>query len=284
MSRLNKPVPTWRWHRLIRREDEFLWTERLGGFGEINWMIVEKPGRVRLTIEAHFRAKKPALALGESWGGHVKSFAPSPPSPVAPVKVSARLEIAHDEKAARSVTRLVIPYGIAFGSGEHATTLMLLRCLSRHRDLTLATVLDLGTGSGVLALAARKLGARHIFATDFDASAIRTARQNEVLNFSSRRVLWEVADVKKLCAAPRYSLVLANLFSGILIEAAPRIARTLAPGGELWLSGVLRSQQEDVAKAFRRVRLRQGTTTTRGRWVMQQWAKVEQPTMRALAD
>jgi ribosomal protein L11 methylase PrmA len=102
-----------------------------------------------------------------------------------------------------------------------------------------ASVLDLGTGSGVLALAARVFGARTISAIDFDANAITTARRNESLNFRSRRVHWEVADVKRLGALPRYLLVVANLFSGILVEAAPRIARVLQPGGELWLSGVL---------------------------------------------
>jgi ribosomal protein L11 methyltransferase len=78
---------------------------------------------------------------------------------------------------------------------------------------------------------------------------------------------------KKLAASPRHGLILANLFSGILVEAAPRIARALQPGGELWLSGVLRPQGEEVAAACRAAGLRQLKSVARGRWVMQQWIK-----------
>jgi len=271
MSRRSKAA--WRWSRFIARADEALWTERLGADGGLNWMIVEKPCRVRLRVEAYFPVKASALALAQKWGGRAEPFSPKAPKPAAPVRVSEHLAIVHDEKMRRSEGRLIIPYGTAFGSGEHATTLMLLRALARRRDLVEATVLDLGTGSGVLALAARSLGARKIAATDFDPRVIPTARRNEALNFRSRAVRWEVADVKRLCASPRYSLILANLFSGILVEAARRIVRALQPGGDLWLSGVLRSQQEEVAAAYRAAGLRHLKTTTRGKWVMQQWAK-----------
>jgi ribosomal protein L11 methyltransferase len=263
----------WRWSRFIAPADEPLWTGRLSAEGGLNWMIIEKPGRVQLRIEAYFLSKAPALELAQKWGGHTEAFSPKPPKPAGPMWVSAKLEIGHEETSPRSAGRLIIPYGTAFGSGEHGTTLMLLRALARPRDLPGATVLDLGTGSGVLALAARLLGARKITGCDFDANAIRTARRNETLNFRSRTIRWEVADVKRLRASSRYSLILANLFSGILVEAAPRIARALQPGGELWLSGVLRSQLDEVAAAYRSAGLRHLKTTTRGKWVRQQWAK-----------
>ena len=196
-----------------------------------------------------------------------------PPKPAAPTKVSDTLEIAHDEEATPSPGRLIIPFGMAFGSGEHPTTLMLLRALARQPELAKATLLDLGTGSGVLALAARKLGVRRIVAGDFDPEAIRTARQNEALNFARRLVRWQVVDVRQLRESRVYSLILANLFSGILTEAAGRIARALAPRGELWTSGVLRGQREEVAAAFEAAGLRHLKTVTRGKWVMQQWEK-----------
>jgi ribosomal protein L11 methyltransferase len=271
MSRPNSTAR--RWHRFIARDDEALWTERLSADGGLNWMVVEKPGRARLRVEAYFSTKTPALALAQKWGGRAEPFSPKPPKPAAPVRVSAELEIVHDEKARRSATRLIIPYGTAFGSGEHATTLMLLRALAQRADLAEATVLDLGTGSGVLALAARSLGGRKITATDFDARVIPTSRRNELLNFRSRVVKWEIADARRLRASPRYSLILANLFSGILVEAAPRIARALQPGGELWLSGIFRSQQKEVARAYRAAGLRHLKSTTRGKWAMQQWAR-----------
>ena len=204
-------------------------------------------------------------------------MAAKPPPIAGPLRIDSRLEIAHDESAKPAADRLVIPYGMAFGSGEHATTLMLLRALARRVAAESERVLDLGTGSGVLALAARLLGARQVAAADFDPHAIRTARANERLNFASRRVRWEVADVAKLRTAPTYTLIFANLFSGVLIMAAPRIARALARGGELWLSGVLRSQQEEVAAAYRAAGLHHLKTTTRGKWVMQQWANEAGP-------
>ena len=239
----------------------------------LNWMIVEKPGRALLVLEAFFPQRAPASALVRQFGGQAQRLAVKPPRPAPPVRVSARLEIAHEEEGARRADRLLIPYGIAFGSGEHATTLMLLRALARRDDLAAATVLDLGTGSGVLALAARLLGARQVAGSDSDADAIRTARENERRNFGSRRVSWKIADAKRLPVRPKYSLILANLFSGVLVEAAPRIARALGPGGELWLSGVLRSQDGEVAAAYRATGLRHLGTTVRGKWIMQQWAR-----------
>ncbi len=148
---------------------------------------------------------------------------------------------------------------------------MLLRALAQLGDLTETRVLDLGTGSGVLALAARLFGARKIVATDFDPDAVRTARQNEALNFSQPLIRWKQADVKKLRSTVRYDFVLANLFSGILCEAAPQIAASVAPGGQLWLSGILKTQQDEVSAAYRAQGLVFVRAFHRGKWVMQTW-------------
>ncbi len=216
----------------------------------------------------HADSRAAAAALSRSWGGRVRvvnarEWIQTRPSP--PTRIGRRLEIIHEKPRSRKKPdgpTLHIPHGVAFGSGEHATTYMLLRALARHEDWNKTaargraarrtTVLDLGTGSGVLALTARLFGARKIVATDFDPDAIRTARQNEALNFSQPMIRWRRADVRKLRAAARYDLVLANLFSGILGEAAPQIAGCVAPGGQLWLSGILDSQQQEVIAAYRR--------------------------------
>jgi ribosomal protein L11 methyltransferase len=270
---MSRPGNGWRWRRRFAQADEPLWQERISADGGLNWMIVEKPGRKLLALEAYFPRRASAGALARQWGGTVERVMSRPPRPAPPVRINARLEIAHDEEGTRRDGQLLIPYGMAFGSGEHATTLMLLRALARRNDWRETDVLDLGTGSGVLALAARLFGARQVAGSDFDASAIRTARENERRNFQSRRIRWEIADAKRLPAAPKYALILANLFSGVLIEAAPKIARALAPDGELWLSGVLRSQNSEVAAAYRAAGLHHLRTTTRGKWIMQQWAR-----------
>lgn len=266
-------LSSWRWSRWIARAQEEAWTAQLERAGGLNWMMIERPGRLRLKLEAYFATEKSARLFQRQWGGRVERFVPQRPPVARPVRVDARLEIGHDETQQRATGRLIIPYGMAFGSGEHATTLMLLRALGRAGELEAKSILDLGTGSGILALAARAFGARKIIATDFDPAAIRTARGNERLNFSSRQIRWEVADVRKLPSRPRHDLITANLFSGILVEAAPRLARALQTGGELWLSGVLRSQAEEVAAALRRAGLRSVVTTMRGKWVMQRWTR-----------
>ncbi len=169
--------------------------------------------------------------------------------------------------------QLHIPHGVAFGSGEHATTLMLLRALVHQENWNETTVLDLGTGSGILALTARLLGARKIVATDFDPDAVRTARQNETLNFPAPLVRCRCADVKRLKPAVKYKLVVANLFSGILCDAASSIAGCVQAGGQLWLSGILRSQQDEVVVAYLGQGMKLARVVSRGKWVMIQLEK-----------
>jgi ribosomal protein L11 methyltransferase len=136
-------------------------------------------------------------------------------------------------------------------------------------------VLDLGTGSGILALAARRLGARRIVAIDFESVAVRTARENERRNFSRPLIDWRCADVRKISATKKYELLLANLFSGILCEASAAIAGAVAPGGRLWLSGILRRQEKEVVAAYRRQGLRLDRAARRGKWVLLEWRPKE---------
>jgi ribosomal protein L11 methyltransferase len=243
------------------------------------------PGRVRVLLEAYVESRAAAVALTRRCGGRVRTvnareWINTPPAP--PTRIGRRLEIVHEKARSRKTPppwpQLYIPHGVAFGSGEHATTYMLLRALVHHDEwiktavlsttARRTTVLDLGTGSGVLALTARLFGARKIVATDFDPDAVRTARQNEALNFSKPLIRWRRADVRKLRATARYDLVLANLFSGILGEAAPQIAGCVAPGGQVWLSGILDSQQQEVIATYRRQGLHLVQVLRRGKWIM----------------
>jgi ribosomal protein L11 methyltransferase len=274
MSRPSSPA--WRWSRSLSRAGEPLWAARMEERGGTNWLLIERPGRARLRLEVYFAGRGEAEALVPLWGGKVESVpkARYHQKPGAPLRIAPELEIVHEvPRRSAHANQLHIPYGMAFGSGEHATTLMLLRGLARWRDWPTTKLLDLGTGSGILALAARRLGARDIEAADFDPDSIRTARQNEALNFSAPLVGWKCADAKRLRSSGAYSLIVANLFSTILCEAAPRINRALRHGGQLWVSGVLRGQQAEVAAAYRGAGLRLVKTTTRGKWVMQQWGK-----------
>ncbi len=182
----------------------------------------------------------------------------------------ARLR-AENEPAGRHV--LCIPAAMAFGTGEHATTAMCLRLLDailreRRNAAPPWDLLDLGTGSGILALAALKLGARHALGLDTDPTAVRTARENAQLNeVSPRRVRFAQADLLDWKTDRPWPVIAANLFSDLLIRLLPGvIAPALAPGGDLVLSGVLASQAKEVATAVRRAGLKLGETKRRGRW------------------
>jgi ribosomal protein L11 methyltransferase len=265
----------WCWRRRIAADAEDAWLARLGA---ASWTLTQKPGAARLLLSVYAKSRSDVAPLRERWGGKIQKIparAWLALRPAPPLRIGRRLEIVHDEKLRKpgAIPRLFIPLGIAFGGGEHATTSMLLHALARRKNLERCRVLDLGTGSGILALAARSFGARRIEALDFDPGAVRTARENEALNFPVSSIRWRDADVKRLRARARYDVVLANLFSGILVEAAGPIANAVAPGGELWLSGILRDQEREVAAAYEKRKLRLMRAARRGRWVLLQWRK-----------
>jgi ribosomal protein L11 methyltransferase len=266
---------TWSWQRHIVPVDADAWIARLQAAGCATWTLTERPNRARALLAVYDARREPILALRGLFGGQVVSIAQSAwlsTKPTPPTRINAKLEILHDPTRKKAAAhQLVIPHGLAFGSGEHGTTFMLLRALVR--EPMPPRVLDLGTGSGVLALAARRFGAKHILATDFDPAAVRTARENEALNFPTPQIGWRRADVKRLAEKPRYGLVLGNLFSGILIEAAKQITAAVAPRGKLWLSGILREQKNEVLAAYRKQGLRLVRATTRGKWVLLQLQK-----------
>jgi ribosomal protein L11 methyltransferase len=267
----------WSWRRWIDPGQADVWIERVAEGDPLSWSVTEMPGRVRALLAVYFQTRAQATRVRHRWGGAVRrtpatSRLRARPSP--PLRIGRALEIVRGRPTGPSpVPRLCLPHGLAFGSGEHATTSMLLHALARRRDLRETAVLDLGTGSGVLALAARRLGSYTIAATDFDAAAVRTARENESRNFPQPLVRWQCADVRRLRAREKYGLVVANLFSGILCEAAEKIAGAVSPGGELWLSGILRAQEGEVTAAYRRRKLRLVRAARRGKWVMLQWRK-----------
>ena len=275
------PVPkqTWSWQRRIAPADADAWIARLQSAGCATWTLTERPDQTRALLAVHDAKRAPILALRGLFGGQVRSIAQSSwlkTKPTPPTRIGKTLEILHETPRKKPAAyQLVIPHGLAFGSGEHGTTFMLLRALAREhlRVSKMPRVLDLGTGSGVLALAARRFGAKHILATDFDPAAIRTARQNEALNFLTPKIRWRRADVKKFAEKTPYHLVLGNLFSGILVEAAPKIAAAVVPGGQLWISGILREQEKEVLAAYRAQNLKLLRATRRGKWVMLQFER-----------
>jgi ribosomal protein L11 methyltransferase len=142
---------------------------------------------------------------------------------------------------------LALDPGLAFGTGTHATTAMCLEWLDRAA-LTGSSVLDFGCGSGVLALAALRLGAACATAVDIDPQALlatcENAERNQLSSDLSVMPAGELPD-------DRWDVVLANILAGPLVDLAPRLARATRRGGHLVLAGMLDGQAESVATAYR---------------------------------
>lgn len=140
--------------------------------------------------------------------------------------------------------------GMAFGTGTHPTTLLCLEALSELFDASAPPrrVLDVGTGSGILAIAAAALGSPDVLACDIEEEACRTARENAALNRVDDRV--EVTGRPLSDLGRDFDVVLANILAEENARLAAELAGRLAPDGTLVLSGILREKEDLVAAAF----------------------------------
>lgn len=146
-------------------------------------------------------------------------------------------------------TAIVIKPGRAFGTGHHATTAGALRAIDRLcGERKFARALDVGTGSGILAIAMALLGAKHVTAIDVDAAALDNARENAALNHLRRRIRLSTTPVAQLSG--RFDLIVANILSSVLIAIAPDLIRLLARRGRLILGGILRREARAVASRY----------------------------------
>jgi ribosomal protein L11 methyltransferase len=136
--------------------------------------------------------------------------------------------------------------GLAFGTGSHPTTALCLETLAAL-DLTGKSVVDYGCGSGILAIAALKLGADHAICVDLDPQALLAARDNAVGNDVSARLVTQGPDAP----LPAADCVLANILAGPLLELRPILTAACKPGGTLVLSGILENQQDALVAAYR---------------------------------
>jgi ribosomal protein L11 methyltransferase len=162
---------------------------------------------------------------------------------------------------------LVLDAGAAFGSGEHASTRGCLRALQRIAHRRPLRIIDLGTGSGILALAASRLLRRTVLATDIDPWALRVAASNAVRNRVRLRFVradgWRHRAIR---GSRPYDLVFANILARPLSVMAHDLAHALAPGGTAILSGLLATQAPTVLAAHRRMGLRLDFFIDEGAW------------------
>jgi ribosomal protein L11 methyltransferase len=145
--------------------------------------------------------------------------------------------------------RLVIRPGQAFGTGHHPSTLGTLSALEELcKDRHIAHALDVGTGSGILAIAMVKLGVAEVTAIDTDIAAAANAKENARLNRVTARILFSTTPLGLLRG--RFGLIAANILSSILILMAPDLKARLRHQGYLVLAGILRREADSVAAAY----------------------------------
>jgi ribosomal protein L11 methyltransferase len=163
---------------------------------------------------------------------------------------------------------LALDPGMAFGTGLHPTTSLCLAAVESLADreaIADARVLDVGCGSGILAIAAAKLGARSVLGVDTDPIAIEATTANSARNGLEHRIDARVGSLPT--AEPAFDVVLANLIASILIGLASQLRDELRPGGSLLASGIFVDREDDVRDAFATVGLAVRGRTTEGEWV-----------------
>jgi ribosomal protein L11 methyltransferase len=143
---------------------------------------------------------------------------------------------------------IVIAPSMGFGTGHHATTRLCLAAL-QTLDLSNSFVLDAGTGSGVLAIAAARLGAGRALGIDHDTDAVQSALENLEFNPDARGVEFVVDDLRTM-ALPPADVVTANLTGVLLVASAPSLLNTLRTGGTLIASGLLSHERDEVVQAL----------------------------------
>jgi ribosomal protein L11 methyltransferase len=287
MKAKSSPRHIWRWVRHASATHEDAWRERLAFLGGANLVVHTRPGTKMIRLEAYDTTAAPLRRVARDFGGKVDRLdaeklvarANAPRHPLRLARDFAVMDAHGTWPAKDKRPRILLRIGgaMAFGTGEHATTAACLRFV-RDEAARLGEgwpMLDIGTGTGILAIAAEKLGAARVIAFDYDPRAIKAAEANAKRN-RCRRVKFSLADL--LAWKPgktRYPLVAANVFSEILRAAAPQITDAVQPGGCLVLSGILRVQEKETLATFVARKLQLEKTSRRGKWVTLQLRKAD---------
>lgn len=159
--------------------------------------------------------------------------------------------------------------GLSFGTGQHPTTRFCLRMIERFSSSRPPrSFLDIGTGSGILAIAAAKFGYAPVRAVDNDAQAIRVARANFRTNVGGRlgRATFRVASLHELTTTDRFDIVAANLLADLIIAKRRKLTALVAPGGHLILAGILVRESPVINRVFRSLGLKTFACERNGNW------------------
>ena len=203
--------------------------------------------------------RMPARDWAESWKHHFR-----------PIDIAGRLLVKPTwsrRKPRPGQAVVILDPGLSFGTGQHATTRFCLdQIVGLRNPKQTQSLLDLGTGSGILAIAAAKLGYSPVQAMDFDPDCVRIARENAGLNALSGAIRFEQADVTRLPrrVRARFHVVCANLMHDLLLAERERILARVENGGTLVLAGILTTQFKSVRDAYEKSGLRLAATRIGG--------------------
>lgn len=273
------------WSKLSASKWSDAWEERFAGTQDATLVISSFPGRDTIRVEAYCPLQKHANAIQKQFGGTVRHLkqqnwaamsAQNPP----PVKVREKFvictarteaEMAKARKTFPNREIIGVPADMAFGTGHHATTATVLRllvdaALPLQKTGKKWSMADMGCGSGILAIAAAKLGASQVWGCDFDPAAVRISKENAERN-GTPKVRFARVDVLKWEPKQTWDIVAANIFHDVLEAAFPQLLRSVAPGGMLMLSGILRTQAKDCLAAGKKAGFIVDRVVTRGKWV-----------------
>ncbi len=273
MKDFNPPMAMYRWTRLSTQRMEEDWYARLSHIDPEHLVMLTQPESSSLKIQV-FGDKKMVEQLACGFGGkmiHLSSEVWTGGKARAPLSIRGRLRVHSDDATFRASENagsdIFIPAGMAFGTGDHATTATCLRLLCDIAPNLPAEwrALDVGTGTGILAIAAEKFGASAVEAFDFDPVCIRVSKENAKAN-RCRKIAFSVADSRRVGAFQKADVILANLYSELLIASAPGLTKKLKPGGHFIFSGVLVSQAQEVSAALEKCGLGTPSLIKRGKW------------------
>jgi ribosomal protein L11 methyltransferase len=273
------------WSKLTASRSADTWEERFAGSTDATLVITSFPGRKMIRLEVYCEAPKRAKEIQQQFGGVVcrlkeQNWAAHSSQTPPPVKVREKFVICTaktraEMKQARADFPnreiIAVPADMAFGTGHHATTATVLRLLVDAAEPLQAagqkwSMADLGCGSGILAIAASKLGATRIWGCDYDPAAVKISQENAVRNHTPK-VRFSKIDVLKWEPKQKWDIVAANIFFDILESAFPQMVRSVAPGGILMLSGILKSQAKACLAAGKRAGFVVEKVVTKGKWV-----------------
>lgn len=242
---------------------------------------LERPGAPRGWVEVYFPSEVEALLAARVLAGdnrvithavrgcRERDWSSFWKHHFHPQEVGRRLLILpawdRDRKRERSGARIpiILNPGLSFGTGDHFTTRFCLEMIERLCGAG-GALLDVGTGSGILSIAAAKLGCTDVVGVDHDAVSVRRARENSALNGVDVHIRFLEQDILRGHGDARYDVVCANLFSSLLLEAAPLLTRLARR--DLILSGIREEELDGVADCYMRLGARETVRDGDGEW------------------